>query len=121
MHNNEQQYMGLNERLTAMDAKIDRGPPGLWKLTKQVAEQVSELSVSQGVSREGGREGGEVVTSECCAKPLVWRDGPAHVEVYLSTCRLLSSLQATELAHHKDAIEEAAHQLRVSEAVVMHE
>lgn len=40
MHSNEQQYLGLNERLTAMDAKIDRGPPGLWKLTQQVAEQV---------------------------------------------------------------------------------
>jgi hypothetical protein len=40
MHANEAQYLGLNERLTAMDAKIDRGPPGLWKLTKQVAEQV---------------------------------------------------------------------------------
>ncbi|GFH05672.1 uncharacterized protein HaLaN_00171, partial [Haematococcus lacustris] len=40
----EQQHLGLMERLKTMDSKIERGPPGLWKLTKQVAAQAAELS-----------------------------------------------------------------------------
>ncbi len=44
MHEQLEGDKGLEARLASMDARIDKGPPGLWKITEQVAAQAEQLA-----------------------------------------------------------------------------